>query len=132
MSSVRFRVEEGHALAFTRAIGARPPATGDHVPPTFLACSAQQDPSHMVEGRPAGLMAQILASGGTVMHASQHFEYLGPVRIGQSVTVTERAGNTWHKVGGDGSALEFVEIIKEYANQVGDVLVRSRMVLVRR
>jgi hypothetical protein len=131
VSGLRFPIEQGHVLAFARAIGEAAPARGEVVPPTFLACSVQHDPEHMRGMKPVGALAAAIAAGGTVLHAEQHFEYLAPVRVGQVLTVAEREGRSWRKNGRDGKTLAFTELIKEFLNPVGDVVVRSRMVLVR-
>lgn len=118
-------------LAFARAIGEVPPGPGEVVPPTFTACSVQHDPEHMRDMVPAGALAAAVAAGGTVLHAEQHFEYLAPVRVGLVLTAVEREGQTWRKRSRDGGTLAFTELVKEFLNPVGDVVVRSRMVLVR-
>jgi hypothetical protein len=131
MTYQRFPIEEGHALAFARAIGERAPGPGEVVPPTFTACSGQHDPEHMRDLRPTGALAAAVAAGGTVLHAEQHFEYLGPVCVGDVLTVVERPGRTWEKRNRAGRLLAFTELVKEFTNPVGDVVVRARMVLVR-
>lgn len=131
MAYQRFPIEEGHALAFARALGEPAPGRGDVVPPTFIACSGQHDPEHMRGGRPAGPLAAALAAGGTVLHAEQHFEYLAPVRVGDVLTVVDKPGRSWEKRGRGGDLLAFTELVKEFCNPVGDVMVRSRTVLVR-
>lgn len=131
VSGLRFAIEQGHVLAFARAIGEVPPGPGEVGPPTFTACSVQHDPEHMRGMVPAGALAAAIAAGGTVLHAEQHFEYLAPVRVGQVLTVVEREGRNWQKSSRDGRTLEFTELVKEFLNPVGDVIVRSRMVLVR-
>lgn len=127
----RFPVEEGHVLAFARAVGESPPSHGEIVPPTFTVCSVQHDPEHMRDMRPAGALAAAVAAGGTVLHAEQHFEYLAPVRVGDVLTVVDKPGRSWEKRGRGGDLLAFTELVKEFCNPVGDVVVRSRMVLVR-
>lgn len=127
----RFPIEEGHALAFARAVGERPPGPGEVVPPTFTACSVQHDPEHMRGLRPSGALAAAVEAGGTVLHAEQHFEYLAPVRVGDLLTVVDKPGRSWEKQSKSGDLLAFIEIVKEFSNPVGDVVVRSRTVLVR-
>jgi hypothetical protein len=131
----RFTVEPGHVMAFARAIGERgltdsPPAPGTPVPATFTATDNQFDPAHMRGMRPTGPLATENTSGGSVLHAEQHFEYLEPVRVGDVLTVTELDGRAWDKPSRRGGQLRFREIIKEYRNQDDRLLVRARMVLV--
>jgi hypothetical protein len=127
---VRFPVEEGHALAFARAVGEHPSGPGDVVPPTFTSTSIQHDPEHMRDMQPAGALAAAVTSGGTVLHAEQRFEYLRPVRIGDVLQVSEQQGRTWLKTSRSGATLTFTELIKELRDQVGELVVRSVTVLV--
>jgi len=132
---MRFSVEPGHVMAFRRAIGDTshgdfPPEPGTAIPPTFVAVDAQFHPDHMRDLRPAGALATAIAGGGNVLHAEQEFEYLAPVLVGQVLTVDERVGRTWSKSGRGGGLLQFREILKEYRDERGATVVRSRMVLV--
>lgn len=131
MTYLRFPIEEGHALAFARAVGERPPGPGEIVPPTFTACATQHDPEHMRDMQPAGALAAAVEAGGTVLHAEQSFEYLAPVRVGDVLTVIDKPGRSWEKRSRTGARLAFSELVREFLNPVGDVVVRSRMVLVR-
>ncbi|UIX29381.1 FAS1-like dehydratase domain-containing protein [Streptomyces sp. GQFP] len=129
--ALRFPVEEGHVLAFARAVGEPPPGPGDLVPPTFTATTVQHDPEHMRDLRPTGALAAATADeGATVLHAEQHFEYLAPVRVGDVLHVAETPGRTWTKQSGQGGTLTFTELVKELRDDTGSVVVRSRMVLV--
>ena len=125
----RFPVEEGHALAFARALGEPAPAPGDVVPLTFAAATALHDPGQ-VRGMPSeGLRAP---AGGTLLHAEQDFEYFAPLRVGAVTCVTERPGRTWAKNSQRGERLTFTELIKELRDGGGKLLLRARMVLVRK
>jgi acyl dehydratase len=115
----RFPVEEGHVLAFARAIGESAPAPGDVVPLTFAAATALHDPGQL--RAPAG---------ETLLHAEQDFEYFAPLRVGAVTWVTERPGRTWVKASKRGERLTFTELIKELRDGGGELLLRTRMVLV--
>lgn len=125
----RFPVEEGHVLAFARAIGEPAPAPGDIVPLTFAAATALHDPGRMRGMAPA---AQRAAAGETLLHAEQGFEYFAPLRVGAVTYVTERPGRTWAKTSKRGERLTFSELIKELRDGGGEILLRTRMVLVRK
>jgi hypothetical protein len=119
-------------MAFQRAVGepAPPiPGIGAAVPPTFPAADPLCDPEHMRGMRPTGALAASSESGGSVLHAEQHFEYVAPIRVGDVLTVVVRDGRSWTKQGRSGQ-LCFHEIVKEYRDGDGQVRVRSRMVLV--
>ena len=136
MSGYPFHVESGHVLAFARAVGdedlaARLPDTGTLVPVTFPAAAVQFDPTHMRGMRPAGSLAAVSAHpGGSVLHAEQEFEYFAPVRVGDQLIVTEYEGPSWRKQSRRAGSLLFREIIRDYRNEVGDLALRTRMVLV--
>jgi N-terminal half of MaoC dehydratase len=127
---MQFPIEVGHVLAFARAVGEPAPEVGQIAPPTFTATSIQHDPEHMRGMRPSGPLATVAGDGGAVLHAEQHFEYLAPVRVGDVLTVSEAVGRSWAKIRRQGGALEFTEHIKELRDDHGEVVVRSRMVLV--
>jgi hypothetical protein len=127
---VRFSVEEGHVAAFCRALGVAAPVTGQEAPLTFSGCVRQQDPEHMRELVPTGPLASMPGTGGTILHASQRFEYFGPVRVGDSFEVEEVRGRTWTKAGRDGGDLTFTEHLCELRDGSGAVVVRATMVLV--
>jgi acyl dehydratase len=117
----RFPVEEGHALAFARAVGEPAPAAGDVMPLTFAAATALHDPGQRRGGPPPG---------GTLLHAEQEFEYAAPLRVGTVTWVTERPGRTWAKVSKRGEQLTFTELIKELRDDGGELVQRARAVLV--
>lgn len=136
MSGYPFRVEPGHVLAFARAVGdddlaAEVPAPATMVPATFPACSAQFDPAHMRGMRASGALAATSShSGGSVLHAEQEFEYFAPVRVGDQLIVTEYEGSSWRKHSRRAGCLSFREIVKDYRDVTGELVLRSRMVLV--
>ena len=136
MDTYVFDVEPGHVLAFARAVGDHqlandvPPA-GTPIPVTFPACAVQFDPTHMRGLHPSGSLAVTSsAAGGSVLHAEQVFEYFAPVRVGDSLTVTEYEGDSWHKQSRRAGALTFREILRDYRDSAGTLVLRSRMVLV--
>ena len=131
-----FDIEPGHVLSFARAVGDDQlahdvPTTGTPVPATFPACAIQFDPVHMRGLRPSGALAAIsAAAGGSVLHAEQAFEYFAAVRVGDRLIVTEYEGASWRKQSRRAGALEFREILRDYRDSAGVVVLRSRMVLV--
>jgi acyl-CoA thioesterase FadM len=61
------------------------------------------------------------------LHAEQHFEYHRPLRIGDVLTSTTRAGEGWEKEGRSGK-LVFSEAITEYRDAAGELVVTARSV----
>ena len=69
--------------------------------------------------------------GGGGLHAEQHYEYHRPLRAGDVLTASVRAGETWEKQGRRGGKLVFVESIIEYRDEAGELVVTARGVGVR-
>lgn len=143
-------------MLFARAVGdpnpvysdpdyaARSEAGGIVAPPTYVQSSAQWDPDYILRpkigekwfgsGRtPSGTRADDGAEGdgdggaggGRGLHAEQHFEYHRPVRPGDVLSVTTRAGEGWEKQGRSGKLI-FSEMISEYRDQHGELVVTAR------
>lgn len=128
---------------FARAVGhagAEPPVVGDEgVPTTFPVSYAHFDPDYELRpsaSRPwfgsgaTGGSPRPSAGGGTRLHAEQHFEYLRPLRVGEVLAVSRRAGSTWEKTSSRGGTLRFSETFLDYADDAGDVVVVARSVSV--
>jgi acyl dehydratase len=121
----RFTVEQGHVLAFGRAVGDTAPGRVDlaaldaraPVAPTFVAAAGLHDPG------PAPFAAGEL-------HAEQHYEYHAPVRVGDVLTVERTDGGAWEKESRRGGRLRFREIRTDYRRPDGTLAVRTRMILV--
>ena len=129
MPAERFPIEAGHVKAFARAIGDFNPVYHDAssaaatevggiiAPPTFVQASAHFDDDYPLRPRPgvrwfgsggpaptpperaADDAAPPPPSGGTGLHAEQHYTYHRPLRAGEVLTVHVRAGETWEKQG---------------------------------
>jgi len=63
--------------------------------------------------------------GGTGLHAEQRFEYHRPIVAGDVLTSTTRTGESWTKQGRRGGNLRFTELITEYRDQNGDLVVTA-------
>jgi hypothetical protein len=140
--AIEFPVEAGHILLFERAIGEPEPRT-DLAPPTFVQASAQFDPGYPLRpkvgepwfgsgGTPTGATKSPVSGGGsgggTGLHAEQRYEYHRPVRAGDVLTATTRRGETWTKTGRRGGNLNFLEIITEYRDEKGELVVTATSV----
>src|SRR5689334_4514305 len=161
MAIERFPIEAGHVLMFARAIGDPNPIYADAdvaaasevgvipAPPTFVQASAQFDPDYPLRPKvggpwfgsgkdPSGIRAGGGGGGaggggggGTGLHAEQHFEYHRPLRVGDVLTATTRDGDRWEKQGRRAGKLIFSEMITEYRDQSGELVVTARTVGVR-
>lgn len=156
MAIERFPIEAGHVMMFARAIGDPNPVYADAVvaaasetgaipaPPTFVTASAQFDPDYPLRpelGQPwfgSGREATGVkpsggsgggGGGGTSLHAEQHYEYHRPLVVGDVLHARGRKGNTWEKQGRSGT-LKFSELITEYLDEQGEVVITARTVAV--
>jgi hypothetical protein len=156
----RFPIEAGHIMLFARAIGDPNPIYADAeyarttevggiiAPPTFVQASAQFDPDYPLRPRigepwfgsgrePTGRAPSPTTggsssrSGGTGLHAEQHFEYHRPLRVGDVLHAETRQGATWEKQGRRAGRLVFSELITEFRDEQGELVVTTRSVGVR-
>lgn len=107
-------------------------------PPTFVQSSAHWDPDYTLDltrprKGPAPQHRGDRQGGGggglgRGLHAEQHYEYHHPIRVGDTLTVTQRAGERWEKQGRRGGKLLFSESITEYRNQDGVLCVTARSI----
>ena len=145
-----FPIEAGQIMLFARAIGDPNPMYADRsaaiAPPTFVQSSAQYDPEYPLRPRigepwfgsgkePTG-GSRVDApdgddGGGTSLHAEQHFTYHRPLRAGDLLTVETREGKTWEKQGKRAGTLRFRELVTEYRDAAGELVVTARLVGVR-
>lgn len=156
MAVDRFPVEAGHIMMFARAIGDPNPIYYDPeyaartecgriiAPPTFVQASAQFDPDYPLRPRPgvpwhgSGREATGRrtdsgeeAGEGGALHAEQHYTYHRTISPGDILTATSRRGNSWERQGRRGGTLKFSEILTEYRDQHGELVVTARSVGVR-
>ncbi len=109
-------------------------------PPTFVQSSAQFDPDYPLRPKPgqpwfgSGRNPTGLAPregsegggrGGGGLHAEQEFTYHRPLRPGDVLSATVRAGDKWEKQGRSGK-LVFSESVVEYRDQTGELVVTAR------
>jgi hypothetical protein len=144
----RFPVERGHILELARATGeadaafertAADPSAPFAAPLTFPRSSARFDPDNPLRPRPgtpwlgSGRTATgtpDAAGGGAGLLAEQRFEYHRPVMAGDVLFVESRSGKTWTKQGRTGGELVFSELISEYRDGAGELVVTAVRVTV--
>ena len=149
MTLERFPVEAGHVMTFARAVGDSNPiyADTDHAagsevgaliaPPTFAIASAQFDPDYPLRPTPgeewygSGRGPGLAKDGAGGLHAEQHFVYHRPVWAGDVLSVRIEAREPWEKSGRSGRLL-FTELVTEFRDQNGELVVTMRSVGVQR
>lgn len=129
-------------------------ANGIIAPPTFAQAGAQFDPDYPLRpklgkpwmgsgGEATGIKPKTEGDGGggsdggdtapvgmgaRGLHAEQHFEYHRPMRPGDVLSTTTKAGETWEKQSKRAGTLRFSESITEYRDQHGELVVTARSV----
>lgn len=161
MTVQRFPVEAGHVLTFARSLGdtaemysdssfATTGFSGVVAPPTFVQASAQFDPEYPLRPRAGepwfgsppprtdassasseSPVSSAPAPESQVLHAEQAFEFVRPVRVGDVLSSQTRTGNTWEKDGRKGGRLVFTELLTEFRDQSGALVVTATAVTVR-
>jgi acyl dehydratase len=141
-------------MMFARAVGDANPIYYDEeyakttepggiiAPPTFIQAGDQFDPDFILRPKidqpwfGSGKESTGIKPGGAgdmvgmakMLHAEQHYEYHRPIRPGDVLTTTVRPGRKWEKEGRRSGKLLFFEMIVEYRDQAGELVVTSRIV----
>jgi acyl dehydratase len=154
MAIKKFPIEEGHIMLFARAIGDPNPIYSDEqrarqtepggiiAPPTFVQASAQFDDGYPLRPRigepwlgsgrnPTGVERRSGGGSGGGLHAEQHYEYHRVLRPGDVLHAEMIPGKTWEKQGRRGGKLLFSEVITEYRDQRGELVVTARSIGVK-
>jgi len=131
-------VSAEHVAAFARALGDPNPL---YVDPE----AARRGPFGTIVAPPTypiAFMAQALAGGAdvflelglnfmTLVHGEQEFEYLRPVRAGETLALTGRVADIYEKSGSSGT-LDFVVLETEARDTEGELVFFSRNTLISR
>lgn len=148
MVAERFPVERGHVMMFARAIGDDNPVyfaeEGAIAPPTFVIADMHFDPDSPLRPHPgrawhgsgknptsSRALGGDGGGGGMALHAEQTFEIHRPVHVGEMLRKTTRQGKSWEREGRRGGKLRFSEILHEYRDESGELVVTARQVGVR-
>ena len=140
MQEYRFPVEAGHIVQFRSALGY---ATVRFDDPTLTApLTLVQGGNHYNPNWPYRLrsrtgpddapasVGQPVHPDEIQLHAEQHYEYFQALEPGTVLAVSSQPGRTWSKTSRNGNELRFSEVITEYRDQRGDLIVRGRLVSV--
>jgi acyl dehydratase len=112
-------------------------ALGDHND-RYRGSAAVAPPTY-----PIAFMAQAMAGGAetfqklelnyaTLVHGEQEFEYMRPIRAGETLTLTGRIGDIYEKRSSSGAVLDFVVLETEARDAQAQVVFYSRNVLISR
>jgi hypothetical protein len=119
--AVTATVEAGHLKRFAEAIGDTNPRWLSEAPPTFLVALAPTS-VHLAEAE---------EYGRGWLNGGNRFEYLEPVKVGDTIAATGKVADVYEKQGSNGSLL-FIIFETEYVNQHGRTVARLRGTAIRR
>ena len=132
-----FEIEKGKIREFAKAIGDKNPVYYDEdaareagleglaMPPTFPIVFA-------LAGGLANAMIDLKVDMSKVLHSGQEYEYIKPVKPGDTVTGTMKIANVFEK-SGKGGVMDFILFETTYVNQNNEkVLLDKCTLLVRR
>jgi hypothetical protein len=119
-----FTIEKGKVREFAMAIGDNHPAylKGEQVPPTFATVIDMWGGLDFFE-----LVNLLELQPEKVLHGEQEYEYLGPLQVGQTLTVEAKVVERLAKAG-----MTFIKLETTYSNEQGEVLLIGRSTVIER
>ena len=118
-------VTADHVAGFAAALGDANPEYAKVAPPTYPIAFMTQAMS--------GGMNTFLELGlnfMTLVHGEQEFEYVRPLRIGETLELTGRIADIYEKTNSAGATLDFVVLETEGKDTAGKPVFYSRNVLI--
>ena len=118
-----------HMAAFADALGDKNPryrGPNAIAPPTYPIAFMTQAMSGGME-----TFLELGLNFMTLVHGEQEFEYVRPVRAGETLTLKGRIADVYEKVGSSGT-LDFVVLETEAADAAGKPVFYSRNILISR
>jgi acyl dehydratase len=118
-----------HVATFADALGdsnARYRGASAIAPPTYPI-------AFMVQAMSGGMetFLELGLNFMTLVHGEQEFEYVRPIKVGETLTLTGRIGDIYEKTGSSGT-LDFVTLETEAKDEAGQLVFYSRNVLISR
>ncbi|MCA1833419.1 MAG: MaoC family dehydratase N-terminal domain-containing protein [Actinomycetota bacterium] len=127
LGATTFPVERGKIREFANAIlDDNPVYQGDDpvAPPTFTMTTAFWPRSSDTPLPDLGL------NYARVLHGEQEFEYLKPLKPGDTLTGRTKISDVYEKEGKRGGTMKFIVSETSFTNQDGDTAIIARQVLV--
>jgi acyl dehydratase len=88
--------------------------------------------NHWRGGGVAGLVEAIGADLSRILHGEAAWEYLVPVRMGDTLTARQKVADVTQRQGKRGGTMTLVKIDTEFTNQRGELAVRRTDTLIER
>ena len=120
-------IEAEHVAGFAAALRDDNPAyrgQGATAPPTYPIAFMTQAMSGGME-----TFSQLGLNFMTLVHGEQEFEYVRPLRVGETLTLTSRIGDIYEKTGSSGT-LDFVVLETEAKDADGKAVFYSRNTII--
>jgi acyl dehydratase len=118
-------VAADHVGAFAAALGDANPEYARLAPPTYPIAFMTQAMSGGME-----TFLELGLNFMTLVHGEQEFEFVRPVVIGETLTLTGRIADIYEKQSGSGGILDFVVLETEGADGAGKPVFYSRNILI--
>ena len=118
-------VTSEHVAGFAKALGDANPEYDRLAPPTYPIAFMTQAMSGGME-----TFLELGLNFMTLVHGEQEFEYVRPIRIGETLTLTGRIGDIYEKTSSSGGVLDFVVLETEGSDQAGKPVFYSRNILI--
>jgi hypothetical protein len=131
LAEFSFPIERGQVLVFARAIGASEDAecVRDGIAPlTFTAAADHFDPDCPRRPRPSEPWPNERSGAAPGFHAEQHFVYHRHPQVGETLVARPHPGATWTREGKRGGRLSFHEVVTDYLDSSGMVVISARRV----
>jgi acyl dehydratase len=114
-----------HVAGFARALGDANPEYATLAPPTYPIAFMTQAMSGGME-----TFSELGLNFMTLVHGEQEFEYVRPVKIGETLTLTGRIADIYEKTSSSGGVLDFVVLETEGKDAAGSPVFYSRNILI--
>ncbi len=118
-------VSADHVHTFAAALGDANPEYATLAPPTYPI-------AFMTEAMSGGMntFLELGLNFMTLVHGEQEFEFVRPVKIGETLTLTGRIADIYEKTNSAGAVLDFVVLETEGKDANGAPVFYSRNVLI--
>jgi acyl dehydratase len=139
LGEMTFPVERSKVRELARAFGDADPVW--HDPDAASAAGFESPPmlptmtvldTHWRSGGSLALVDALGADPARVLHGEAAWEYLAPVRVGDTLTARQTVADVTRREGKRGGAMTMVTISSEFTNQHGELAVRRTDILIER
>lgn len=132
MGGSQMVVERGKVMEFARAITDDNPAYFEDdpaIPLTYTMAIAHWPPP--TGGGQGSKLASLGLDLLKILHAGQEYEYLGEIKVGDTLTTRSVISDVYEKEGKAGGTMLFVVSETTFTNQHSEDVLKSRTILVQ-